>query len=246
MSTSTCTRAGSAPTPEALSEGLFEAILDGDRRRARDCVRAIREAGFPPRGLLVEMLWPMVEMLRARYRDDEVSTLIHQRATRLVRMLVDQLQTSLPVEERRERSVTICCGTAELDEIAASMAAHLVEAAGYEVRFFGGSIPRDEIRAEIGETRPDILLLWSSAASDLPEIRSLLDELHESDLCPSMQIAVGGGVFARADGLADEIGADLHIPDLGDVVDMLVECPEQRMTPEQRTVGAKRQGRRAA
>ena len=87
--------------------------------------------------------------------------------------------------------------------------ADLAEADGYEVRFGGGGVAADEILAEVGEHRPDILLLFGSGASDAPHIRQIIDTVRSVGSCPNTQIAVGGGVFARATGLAEEIGADL-------------------------------------
>ena len=53
-------------------------------------------------------------------------------------------------------------------------------------------------------------------------------------------IVVGGGVFNRAYGLAEEIGADLWAGDPLELVQVMNECPQRRMTGSQRTVGRKR------
>src|SRR5690606_11520842 len=70
--------------------------------------------------------------------------------------------------------------------------------------------------------------------------RLLIDHLHETGACPKLQIAVGGGVFNRAEGLAEEIDADIWATDPSEMVEMLSENPDQRMGEDQRTVGRKR------
>jgi hypothetical protein len=51
------------------------------------------------------------------------------------------------------------------------------------------------------------LVLFASAASDAPSIRAIIDAVKGVNALPGMEIVVGGGVFNRADGLAEEIGA---------------------------------------
>jgi hypothetical protein len=51
--------------------------------------------------------------------------------------------------------------------------------------------------------------MWASAASDAPAIRALIDTIREIGGHPGLRIACGGGVFNRASGLAEEIGADV-------------------------------------
>jgi hypothetical protein len=58
-----------------------------------------------------------------------------------------------------------------------------------------------------------------------------------------MQIVVGGGVFNRAEGLAEEIGADLWARTPRELLDKLVQHSTRRATAEQRTVG---RGRKSA
>ncbi|MEM9082333.1 MAG: hypothetical protein AAGB34_01970, partial [Planctomycetota bacterium] len=66
--------------------------------------------------------------------------------------------------------------------------------------------------------------------------------------CRQTQVVVGGGVFNRAEGLAEEIGADLWGEDPMDVIQAIVDEPECRMSQDQRTVGKGKQlpGRIAA
>jgi hypothetical protein len=61
-----------------------------------------------------------------------------------------------------------------------------------------------------------------------------------------MQIVVGGGVFSRAEGLAEEIGADLWARDPRELIDKLDAQKDRRATPEQRTVGRNRRTSRSA
>lgn len=228
---------------EVLIERLFQTLISGDRTGARNIVNETIEAGVPPEELLSEIFWPTLNLIQKLYRADQLTCLSHHFATRLMRSLADQAQSRLSVAPPNGRRILVVCGGTEQDELAASMAVDLIEAGGFEVAFAGGGVPFDEIMSRVGEERPDILLLFSSAAKDLPEIRRIIDELHEINVCPEMQIVVGGGVYGRAEGLAEEIGADLYIPDLRDVVGLLLERKSKRAASDQRTVGRKRRAK---
>jgi hypothetical protein len=55
-----------------------------------------------------------------------------------------------------------------------------------------------------------------------------------------MQIVVGGGVFNRAEGLAEEIGADLWASDPLDLIDLMVEQAYARAKAPQAAAAKKR------
>ena len=91
--------------------------------------------------------------------------------------------------------------------------------------------------------------MFGSGPSDLPMIREIIDTINEIGACRDLQIVVGGGVFNRAEGLAEEIGADLWAEHPLDLIDVMLEEPTRRASADQRTVGAKlpiRQKKRAA
>jgi len=61
-----------------------------------------------------------------------------------------------------------------------------------------------------------------------------------------MQVMCCGGIYKRAEGLADEIGADLYAPDAAGAVDVAGDNPQKRATVDQQTVGRMRRIRKAA
>ena len=71
-------------------------------------------------------------------------------------------------------------------------------------------------------------------------------QLLEIGACPHLQIVVGGGVFNRADGLAEEIGADLWACSPIELVDVLTENPAHRAKVNQTEGAAARRPRKKA
>ena len=102
-------------------------------------------------------------------------------------------------------------------------ACDLLEAAGYEVYFTGGGVANDEIVNQVGEMDTDILVVFGAVPGTVPQTRLLIDHLHAIGVCPKVQVVVGGGVFNRADGLAEEIGADGYRATAPEAVELAVE-----------------------
>jgi methanogenic corrinoid protein MtbC1 len=212
---------------EILVERFFETLVSGNRQAARSIVQETLDQNVTPEMLLTDLFWPAHEMIERLYKSDQMEIVAYHLSTRLLRMLVDQAAARLVVRQTRTKTVFASCGPSQGEELAAQMAVDLLESQGFDVTFTGGGIPADEILSQVQERQPDILLLFASAASDLPGIRSIIDTLKEIGACSSTQIVVGGGVFNRADGLAEEMGVDQWAYSPADLVDLLVTSVEE-------------------
>lgn len=225
---------------EVLLERFFETLITGHRPSARRVVEEQIKAGVAPDQLITDLFWPTYETLERLYRADQLSKLSHHLATRLLRVLVDQNAARLDFAPARDRTILALCGPSDADELGAQMAVDLLEHAGFTVSFGGGGIANDEILARVNEDQPGVLLLFASGPSDLPNIREMIDTIREINATPNLQVVVGGGVFNRAEGLAEEIGADLWASDPLELVELLLSEPTRKAELEQRTVGRKR------
>lgn len=231
---------------ELLIERLFQTLVCGDRQGSRAVINEPLAEGALAEEVVTQVVWPCYDLIDRLHRADQITRLAHHLGTRLLRSLVDQLALQYTRRPSRGRSVFAFSGPTDADELAGQMAVDLLEADGYMVTFAGGGIANDEILAQIGEMQPDVLLIFASAPSDLPQIRQLIDTIHEIGTCGDVQIVVGGGVFNRADGLAEEIGADLWANDPLQLAHRLANEPGRRATEDQRTVGLRRKKREAA
>lgn len=225
---------------ELLVERLFSTLISGDRAAARQVVQEAHDAGMTAEQLSHGGFWEVLELINRLFRADQLSTLAHQYAIRLLRSLIDQAQARYTQRPSRNRRILMFCGTSEADELTALLAADLAEADGYEVFFGGGGVANDEIMGEVGERKPDILLMFASGPSDAPNIRVLIDNIRSVNACPEMQIVVGGGIFNRAEGLAEEIGADLWAKTPAELLEKLHKQKDRRASADQRTVGRNR------
>jgi methanogenic corrinoid protein MtbC1 len=228
---------------EIVIERFFETLINGDRVRARAILDEVFDENTPPQTVLTNLMWPSHEMIEKAYRADQLTLLGYHFATRLLRALVDQTAGRLHRRESNGRTVLAFCGPSQSEELGAQIAVDLLESHGFQVRFAGGGVPGDEILNVVNETRPDFLVLFASAASDLPAIRTVINTLREINAATGTKLAVGGGVFNRAEGLAQEIGVEYFATDPLDMVDVLLN---NRTTPTQEVAPPKRKAKTKA
>ncbi len=231
---------------DVILERFFTGLISGDRNQSRRVLEEILDADCGPVEVISKLFWPTLERIQNLYRSDEISAMAHHYSTRLLRCFVDQMQMRLPISERLGKKCMVLCGPEESEELGAQITSDLLDAAGYDVYFSGGGIANDEIVEEIGKMDTDLLVIFGVTPAAVPFTRLLIDQLREIGVCPKLQIAVGGGVFNRAEGLAQEIGADLWASSPQELCQQIVEQPGRRMDEAQRTVGRRRRKSAAA
>ncbi len=230
----------------ALTESYVHPLLAGDRVACRKVIDDAIAAGIPAAELLNHLVWPTMEKLQSLYRDDRINIGSLNLATRLNRSLTDQLCARLPMGTPKGKNVLIFCGDDEPEELGGQICADLFESDGYTVKFAGGGVPEDEVLQMIGDVRPDLLVMFGTLPTGVPAVRRLIDYLREVNSCPEMQILCCGGIYKRAEGLAEEIGADLYAPDAAAAVETANDHPTRKATVDQQTVGRMRRIRKAA
>lgn len=225
---------------DVLLERFFTALISGDRAAARGVVHEALDADCSAQQITMGLFWPTLQHVQNLRRADQLAALGYAFAIRTLRQQIDQNQMRLDQKPNRDERVLLVCGDEMGEELAAQIACDLLEADGYEMYFAGGGIAVDEVAARVAEVRADRLVIFGATAAIVPGTRALIDRLQEIGANEGLQVILGGGVFNRADGLAEEIGADLWALDPQELVEVMDEEPERRMSMDQRTVGRNR------
>jgi methanogenic corrinoid protein MtbC1 len=224
----------------------MEPLLEGDRIRCRQVIEHAFFEGASAHELITDLIWPAMEQIQTHFREDRITQSTLNLATRLNRSITDQISARLERKPANSRKVLIFCGSDEPEELGGQITADLFEADGWTTRFAGGGVPDDEVLKLIGDYRPDLLVMFGTLPSGVPAVRKLIDYLREVNSCPDMQVMCCGGIYKRAEGLAEEIGADLYAPDGAAAVVIADANPARKATVDQQTVGRTRRIRKAA
>ena len=195
---------------ENVLERYLAALLDGDRRRCRGVIEETLQSGVPANQVYMDVIWPIMVEVNRLFREDMIDAAQEAFATRINRTIVDQLQNKLPRRPQRSKRLVVCSAANEHGELGAQMITDLFESDGWEVRFIGGGLTDDDILGFVHGFEPDVLLIYGASAKAGPRIRNMIDKIRSINAWPNMKIMLSGGVFERAEGLWEEIGADLY------------------------------------
>jgi methanogenic corrinoid protein MtbC1 len=194
--------------PEPLLTRFMQPLLAGRRVECFELVNDALQQGVTAQSLLCEVVWPAENQVQRLYDDDRISTAIEHVATRINRAIADQLQPHLARPQRRGKRVIVLSADNKGEEIGAQICADLFQSDGWDVFFLGGGVPHDEIHAMVGQHRPELLVIFGADPEAVAATRAMIERIREIGACPTMNVLVSGGIFNRADGLWQEIGAD--------------------------------------
>ena len=92
------------------------------------------QAFWTPEEVSEHCFWPILESIQTLYRNDQMTSVAHHYATRLLRSLVDQVQAGYTQQSSNNKHMLLFCGPSEGDDLAAQIVADLCEAVGANVQ----------------------------------------------------------------------------------------------------------------
>jgi methanogenic corrinoid protein MtbC1 len=227
---------------EEMLARYLEPLLRGDRKACRAVIEEAMQSGIPANSVYVHIIWPVMVEIENLLRQDRISIVQEHLATRVNRTIVDQLQNKLPRRPGKDKKIVVCCAQDELQELGAQMMTDLFESDGWDVRFLGGGLTNDDILSFINEYGADILLIYGTVPKQAPSIRRLIDTIKSVNAWPEMRILVSGGLFNRAEGLWQEMEADLYAENAVDALQVASgDTPVSH--GEQRTINRRKKRR---
>lgn len=220
---------------EATLERYLRALLSGDRIACRKVIEETLQTGMTAHQVYMDVIWPIMAEIDRLYRDDRIDSAQEAFASRINRTIVNQLQNKLPRRSAKSRKVVIVTEDSEKAELGGQMMNDLFESDGWDARFLGGTVNNDDVMTFIHGYGPDVLLLYGFNGKDAPAIRELIDTIRGVNAYPEMRIMLSGGIFSRAEGLWEEIGADMYAETAAEAVHMAL-LPEDRLVQPKRMI----------
>jgi len=230
--------------PESLLVRYLQPLLAGRRAECFSVIEEAAGAGTSTEELICDVIWPAMVQVDRLYRDDRINLATEHMACRINRTLAEHLQGRLPQAPRNGKRVIITCAASVQEETGAQIVADLLQADGWEVYLLGGGVPHDEILALTGQIRPEVLVVFGTVPEDVPDTRRLVELIREIGVCPTMNIVVSGGIYNRADGLWQEIGADVFTDAARDIRAILRDLPPRTPNAPRVALVKKRRRRR--
>lgn len=216
---------------ENFLQRYMRSLLTGDRAGCRTVIEEILRNGQPVTAVYMDVIWPIMLEIDKLYRANTITSIQEHLATRINRTIIDQLQNKLPRKPEQSKNVVICTASCESGELGGQIIADMFESSGWCVRFLGGGLNNDEILDFVHEFSPDILVIYGTVPQQAPAVRKIIDKIRDVNARPDMKIMLSGGVFARAEGLWEEIGADLFATTAIEAVELASDENQTKCQP---------------
>jgi methanogenic corrinoid protein MtbC1 len=232
----------------AIFKQYLEYLFTGQRSLASEWLFDAHDRGFGAHRLLSQIIWPAMEQIDKLRREDHISRITEHLATRINRMVADQLQQVLNHKPKDGRRLVVLCGNSQIYELGAQITSDLFEAEGWSVWFIGSDVPNDEILQFLGHLTPDLLFFFRSMPSEVPQVRQLIGLIREIGICEQMRIMLCGGIYNRAQDLAEELKADLRADTIRQALCLVEENPSRVARSDTETLepGRRRKRKRKA
>ena len=192
---------------------------DDDACLAEGRARAVDLDGL--HRLYVDLIAPAQYRVGEMWENGEVSVAGEHLATAINSFVVSTCYAPLAGSAPGRARALVACTSDELHELGPRMLADLLECDGWDVDFYGPSMPVHDLVGAIRERRPRVVGLSTALVLHLGSVKRTITAIREALGDDAPPIMVGGNAF-RGDGdLWRQVGADLYAADASAAVTML-------------------------
>ena len=196
-----------------LLAGEDELCLAEGKARARDLDGLHR--------LYVEMIAPSQYRVGELWEGGKISVAAEHLATATNSYVASTCYAPLARATTGGPKALVTCSPGEMHELGARMLADLLECDGWDVDFYGTSMPVRDLIGAIRERRPRFVGLSVALVMHLGSAKRSIAAIREALGAETPPIVVGGNAFRGGAELWRQVGADLYAVDASAAVEML-------------------------
>ena len=191
----------------AQSKELYDAILNGDAKKAHAATEAALAAGAVPLQLISESMVQAMDEVGRLFEAEEYfvpELLLAGRAMRSALEILRPLMTA----SGDKLSTRVVLGTVkgDLHDIGKNIVGSMLEGGGFEVIDLGSDVSPEKFVAAVEEQKPQIVCLSALLTVTMPAMKTTIDALKTAGLRTQVKVLIGGAPVTQQ--YANEIGAD--------------------------------------
>jgi len=201
---------------------LAEAIINGNRDRARQVTEEALAQDVPPEQIISQGLIAGMSVVGEKFKHNEFYVPEVLIAARAMHASLDLLRP-LIAERGIEPVGRVAIGTVkgDLHDIGKNLVAMMLEGAGYEVNDLGVDVAPQQFIDAVKDQRAQIIALSALLTTTMPGMAETIKALKEAGVRDQVKVMIGGAPVTQS--YADEITADGYAPDAASAVDKAKE-----------------------
>ena len=198
----------------AVLEELQQAIISGNRDKAKELTQKALDQGIEARKIVVEGIAVAMEVVGEKFRANEFfvpELLIAQRAMKE--------SLSMMSGEAVDHIGTVVIGTVkgDLHDIGKNLVAAMLEGAGFKVVDLKVDVSPEQFVAAANENSANLIAMSALLTTTMGSMRDTVAALGDAGLRDKVKVIVGGAPVTQS--YADEIKADGYAPDAASAVE---------------------------
>lgn len=191
----------------SYAEALYDAIVNGDSKAAKDATEQLLAAKTDPMEIVTKSMVPAMDEVGRRFEQEEYfvpELLLSARAMKSSLELVRPLLAATGAEPAGR--VVIGTVKGDLHDIGKNLVASMLEGGGFEVVDLGADVPPQRFVDAVRSHQADIVCLSALLTVTMPSMRKTIEAFREAGLRDRVRILIGGAPVTSK--FAEEIGAD--------------------------------------
>ena len=204
-------------------EEYVEHLLAGEDAACLDEARAIADDLKGLHRLYVDVIQPSMYRVGELWEAGQISVATEHLATAINSFVASTCYARLACAGTGGPRALIACVPEEMHQLGARMVADLLECDGWDVDFYGASMPERDLIGAIRERDPRFVGLSAALVMHLGSVKRTITAIRAELGAAPPTIVVGGNAY-RGDGqLWRQVGADLYVADASAAVERLRE-----------------------
>ena len=201
----------------AQSKELYEAILNGDAKKAHAVTQAAIEAGTEPMTLISESMVPAMDEVGRLFEEEEYFVPELLLAGRAMKSAMELLRP-LMVASGQKLSARVVIGTVkgDLHDIGKNLVAAMLEGGGFEVIDLGADVAPELFIEAVTARGANLVALSALLTVTMGWMKTTIEAFQAAGLRQKVKIMVGGAPVTQQ--YADAIGADGFTDSAGSAV----------------------------
>jgi methanogenic corrinoid protein MtbC1 len=203
-----------------LEEYIDHLILGEDEV----CLGEAREMATDLPGLhrlYVEIIQPSQYMVGERWESGKISVAAEHLATATNSYVATKSYAPLARAAAGGPKAMVACTPDEMHEFGPRLLSDLLECDGWDVDFYGTSMPVRDLIGAVRERQPRFLGLSAALVMHLGSVARTIEAIRESLGLDAPPIVVGGNAFRLDSQLWRQVGADFYAADASEAVALL-------------------------
>ncbi len=198
----------------AVLDDLKQAIISGNRDKAKEMTQKALSEGIPARTVVVDGIAAAMEVVGEKFRTNEFfvpELLIAQRAMKESLKLMSG--------EAVDYVGTVVIGTVkgDLHDIGKNLVAAMLEGAGFKVVDLGVDVSPDAFVKAAKDNSANLIAMSALLTTTMGSMRDTIGVLSSSGMKGKTRVIIGGAPVTQS--YADEIKADGYAPDAASAVE---------------------------